>query len=111
MQSMTLGSAAADIGSQIADNAFQGLQAGATASNVLSTLMPAGADEVSAQAVTAFTNEAAQMIALNQAAQQELMRLGSAIGDIARMYSDADAGAAQRVLGIGLQWGSRMSAV
>ncbi|MHA7649979.1 PE family protein [Mycobacterium sp. ML4] len=111
MQSMTIGSAVADIGSQISDNAFGGMQAGANAANVLTSLLPAGAEEVSAQAVAAFTNEAAQMLALNQAAQQELMRVGSAIGDIARMYSDVDVAAADSVVGIGLQLSARMSGV
>lgn len=111
MQSMTFSSATTDIGSQISDNAFGGLQAGATAADVLTSLLPAGADEVSAQAVTAFTSDAAQVIALHQAAQQELMRVGAAIGDIARMYSDVDAEAAQSVMGIGLQLGTSMSGV
>lgn len=111
MQSMTFDSATADIGSQISDNAYQGLQAGASASNVLSSLFPAGADEVSAQAVMAFAHEAAQMLALNQAAQEELMRAGTTIGDIARMYSDVDASVANSVMDIGLRWGSRMAGV
>lgn len=111
MQPMTFGSATTDIGSQIADNAHQGLQAGATASNVLTSLLPAGGEEVSAQAVLAFTNEAAQFIALNQAAQQELMRAGSAIGDIARMYSEVDSTAAEAVLRVGVWCGATMSGV
>lgn len=97
MQSMTIGSATADIGSQISDNASAGLQAGATASDVLTALAPAGGEEVSAQAVIAFTSDAAQLIALNEAAQEELMRVGSVIGDIARLYSEVDAAAGQSV--------------
>jgi uncharacterized protein YukE len=111
MQSMTFDSATADIGSQIADNAYRGLQVGVTASNVLTSLIPAGADEVSAQAVMAFANEAAQMVAFNQAAQEELMRAGAAINDIARMYADVDATVAGSVMDIGLRWGSRMAGV
>jgi uncharacterized protein YukE len=101
MQSMTLDSAAADIGSQITDNAAQGLQAGATASNALTALLPAGAEEVSAQAAMAFSAEAAQMVALNKAAQEELARAGSAIAEIARMYSEADASAAGSLTRVG----------
>ena len=111
MQSMTFDSATADIGSQISDNAFQGLQAAANASNVLTSLVPAGAEEVSAQAVLAFASDAVQMVALNQAAQEELMRAGSMIAEIARMYSDVDATAASSVMGLGLQGGSRMAGV
>jgi hypothetical protein len=39
----------------------------------------------------AFSAEAAQLPALNQAAQEELARAGAALIQIARMYSDTDA--------------------
>ncbi|KZS64719.1 PE family protein [Mycobacterium ostraviense] len=110
MQSMSIDPAAADIGAQVADNASQGLQAGATASTPLTSLLPAGADEVSAQAVAAFTAEAASLLALNQAAQEELRRAGEAFADIARMYTDADAAAATSLTGVGLLPGFRMAA-
>lgn len=111
MQAMTFDSAAADIGSRISDNGYQGLQSAATASNALSSLLPAGGDEISAQAVLAFASDAAEMFALHQAAQQELMRAGATISDIARMYADVDATVAGNVMDIGLRWGSRMVAV
>jgi hypothetical protein len=104
-------SAAGDIGSQIADAAFQGLQGVATAATMLTSLMPAGAEEVSAQAVAAFATEAAQLLALNQAAQEELMRAGQAVAEIARMYSEADATAAGSLVGVGLLWGDRLAGV
>lgn len=100
MQPMTLDSAAADIGSQISDNAFQGLQAGATAQTSLTSLLPAGGEEVSAQAAMAFAAEGAKMIALNQAAQEELARAGAAFIDIARMYADVDANVAASLLSV-----------
>ncbi|OBK17093.1 PE domain-containing protein [Mycobacterium asiaticum] len=109
MQVLTFDSAAADIGAQISDNAWRGLQAGRTAANGLSALAPAGAEEVSAQAVMAFTSDAAQMMAVNRAAQEELMRAGDAIIEIARMYSAVDAEAAASVIDAGMQWGSRMA--
>nr|WP_275580676.1 PE family protein [Mycobacterium riyadhense] len=75
-----------------------GLSAGSTAAmSVLSGLVPAGAEEVSAQAVLAFAQEAASMLASNTAAQEELMRTGTALTDIARMYGDADDNAAGAV--------------
>lgn len=111
MQSMTFDSATAGIGSQIADNAYQGLQSAATTANALNSLLPAGDDEISAQAVRAFANDAAQMMAVHQAAQLELMRAGSAISDIARMYADVDATVAGSVMDIGLRWGSQMAGV
>ncbi|MXO35840.1 PE family protein, partial [Mycobacterium kansasii] len=42
----------------------------------------------------AFAQEAASMLASNVAAQEELMRTGSALTNIARMYGDADDSAA-----------------
>ncbi|SOJ57894.1 PE family immunomodulator PE35 [Mycobacterium simulans] len=103
MQPMTIDSAAADIGSQISDNAFQGLQDGATASTSLTSLLPAGADEVSAQAAMAFATEGAQLLALNQAAQEELARAGAAFTEIARTYADADVNAAAGLRGVALR--------
>ncbi len=94
---MTFDPSAADIGPQVVDNAAQGLQAGATAATSLTELMPAGADEVSLQAMLAFADDAAQLLALNQAAQQELMRTGEAFTRIARIYQEADVLAARRV--------------
>lgn len=46
MQSMSFDPAVADIGSQVVNNAFQGLQAGAVAWVSLSSLLPAGAGGV-----------------------------------------------------------------
>ncbi|MCV7195212.1 PE family protein [Mycobacterium angelicum] len=95
MDSMSHDPAAGDIGSQLVDIGSQGLSAGSTAAmSVLSGLIPAGAEEVSAQAVLAFAQEAASMLASNTAAQEELMRTGTALTDIARMYSDSDDNAA-----------------
>jgi PE family len=97
MQSMTFDPSAADIGPQVVDNAAQGLQAGAAAATSFTELVPAGADDVSLRAVTTFAEEAAQLLALNQAAQQELMRVGEAFTRIARMYEETDVLAARRV--------------
>jgi len=95
MDSMSHDPAAGDIGSQLVDIGSQGVSAGSTAAtSVLSGLIPAGAEEVSAQAVMAFAQEAASMLASNTAAQEELMRTGTALSDIARMYSDSDDNAA-----------------
>ncbi|ACC41334.1 type VII secretion system ESX-1 target, MMAR_2894 family [Mycobacterium marinum] len=91
MDPMSHDPAAGDIGSQLVDIGTQGISAGTTAAmTVLTGLIPAGAEEVSAQAVLAFAQEAATMLASNVAAQEELMRTGTALSDIARMYGDAD---------------------
>jgi hypothetical protein len=107
MQSMSVDSAVGDIGSQVANIASQALDAGATAATTLTSLMPAGADEVSAQALLAFTTEAGQLLATNQAAQQELMRAGQTLTEIAGRYSEADASAAGSIGNVGLLWGYR----
>ncbi len=100
MQSMSFDPAAASIGSQVVGSGMQGLQAGVTATTPITALAPAGADEVSAQAVMAFAAEAPGMLALTTAAQEELVRTGTAFIDIARMYSEVDAAAAGSLLGV-----------
>ncbi|VBA39378.1 PE family immunomodulator PE35 [Mycobacterium attenuatum] len=95
MDTMSHDPSAGDIGSQLVDLGSQGVSAGGTAAmTVLTGLIPAGAEEVSAQAVMAFAQEAASMLASNTAAQEELMRTGTALTSIARMYGDADDSAA-----------------
>lgn len=95
MDSMSHDPAAGDIGSQLVDIGSQGISAGSTAGmSVLTGLIPAGGEEVSMQAVMAFAQEAATMLASNTAAQEELMRAGSALTDIARMYGESDDSAA-----------------
>ncbi len=95
MDSMSHDPAAGDIGSQLVDIGSQGVNAGSTAAmSVLSGLIPAGGEEVSMQAVMAFAQEAATMLASNTAAQEELMRAGTALTDIARMYGESDDAAA-----------------
>ena len=99
MQALSFDPAAAGIGSEVVRGAMHGLQAGVTASPSTTALAPAGADDVSAQAVLAFAAEATAFLALHTAAQEELVRTGTAVVDIARMYSEAHAAAAGSVLG------------
>lgn len=96
--------AAGDIGSQLVEIGSRGLAAGNAATMPTMTgLVPAGGEEVSAQAVMAFATEAASMIASNTAAQEELMRAGTALTNIARMYGDTDDNAAGALtIGAGL---------
>ncbi len=95
MDSMSHDPAAGDIGSQLVDIGSQGISTASTAAmSVLTGLIPAGGEEVSMQAVMAFAQEAATMLASNTAAQEELMRAGTALTDIARMYGDSDDSAA-----------------
>lgn len=80
---------AADIGTQVSDNALHGVTAGSTALTSVTGLVPAGADEVSAQAATAFTSEGIQLLASNASAQDQLHRAGKAVQDVARTYSQS----------------------
>lgn len=94
MQVMTFHPAAATVGPQVVENAAQGLDAASTAATSIAALVPAGADDVSLRAAAAFAEEAAQLLALSQAAQYELMRTGVAFTQIARTYAETDAAAA-----------------
>lgn len=93
MEKMSHDPIAADIGTQVSDNALHGVTAGSTALTSVTGLVPAGADEVS-QAATAFTSEGIQLLASNASAQDQLHRAGEAVQDVARTYSQIDDGAA-----------------
>jgi PE family len=90
MESMSHDPVAGDIGSQLVDIAMQGLDSGAAALMKLTGLIPAGSEEVSMQAAMAFAAEGAQMLTSNTAAQQELLQTGTALVNIAKMYSPVD---------------------
>lgn len=97
MQPMSFDPVVADIGSQMADLGIRSLQAAAAAASSVTGLAPAGADEVSAQAVAGFCTQAASILALNQAAQEELMRTGAAFRQVAQSYTEVDEAAAESV--------------
>ncbi|BBZ69785.1 PE family protein [Mycobacterium paraseoulense] len=90
MEPLSHDPAAGVIGVQVVDLATRGLASGAAAAGPVTALAPAGADEVSMQAVAAFAAEGAAMLALNTAAQAEVARTGAALTDIARMYAQVD---------------------
>jgi hypothetical protein len=106
MESMSHDEAAGAIGSQLVDKATRGLDAGGAAMAPLTALIPAGAEEISAQAAAAFAEEGASMLAWNTAAQEELGRTGVALVDIARMYSQVDNAAADSLAVGGSQFSS-----
>lgn len=80
----------AQIGSQMVELALGGVQSAASALTTITGLLPAGADEVSARAASAFAAEGSHMAALSNMAQEELGRAGRALITIAQMYSDVD---------------------
>lgn len=98
MQPMSFHPVMADIGAQVVEIGMRSLETGARTSMAVTGLAPAGADEVSTQAVTAFQSEAASMLDLHQAAQKELMRAGAAFRQIAQTYTAVDGAAAERLL-------------
>jgi thioredoxin-like negative regulator of GroEL len=109
MQSMSFDPAVAGVGTGIAVSGMQTLEAAAATSPSVTALVPAGAEEVSAQAATAFAAEATQMLAFFNAAHTELMRTGNALVEIARIYSETDAAAAGRLRAIRPPAGYRLA--
>ncbi len=107
MEPMSINPAAAAIGSQLVDVASRALGAGAAALPSLTGLAPAGAEEVSLQAVMAFAAEAEALLALNTAAQEELARAGLAVTEIAQMYSQVDGEAAGTLMAGGARFSSQ----
>jgi hypothetical protein len=90
MQPMEHNPGAVGIGAQVVANGVRGLAAGTTASAAVSALVPAGADEVSAQAAAVFAKEGVEALALNTFAQEELSRAGAAYMEIAGIYEAVD---------------------
>lgn len=96
MHAMTFHPVLGDIGAQVVQIGITSLAAGNRALASLIGLNPAGIDEISLRAVQAFQQEAASMLELYRAAQEELMRAGEAFTQIAESYIDADKSAATR---------------
>ncbi|MDA4108669.1 PE family protein [Mycolicibacterium holsaticum] len=90
MQPMTHNPGAVGIGAQVVANGARGLAAGTTATAEVTALVPAGADEVSAQAALAFAAEGVETLAMNTFAQEEMARAGAAYMEIAGVYSAVD---------------------
>ncbi|KUI05377.1 PbsX family transcriptional regulator [Mycolicibacterium acapulense] len=81
---------AVGVGTQVVANGTRGLAAGTTAGAAVTALVPAGADEVSAQAAVAFAAEGVETLAMNTFAQQELARMGAAVIESAGIYTAVD---------------------
>ncbi len=75
---------------QVVANGARGLAAGTAATAAVTALVPAGADEVSAQAAAAFAAEGVEALAMNAFAQEELTRAGAAYMEIAGIYTAVD---------------------
>ncbi|WP_326548771.1 PE domain-containing protein [Mycolicibacterium sp. ND9-15] len=90
MQPMTHNPGAAGIGAQVVANGARGLAAGTTATAAVTALVPAGADEVSAQAAVAFAAEGVETLAMNTFAQEEMTRAGAAYMEAAGIYTTVD---------------------
>ena len=90
MQPMEHNPGAVGIGAQVVANGARGLAAGTTASAEGPALVPAGADEVSAQAALAFAAEGVETLGMNTFAQEELSRAGAAYMEAAGIYTAVD---------------------
>lgn len=97
MQPMSIHPVVADLGGKVVDIGIECLQAAENASKSVTGLTLAGADEVSALAVLAFESEAAALLDLNRSAQEELIRAGVALTQIAHTYAEVDEAAAGRL--------------
>ncbi|MBX9978884.1 MAG: PE family protein [Mycobacterium sp.] len=98
MQPMTFDPVVGDIGAQVVQIGISSLQAGDHAQQSITGLAPAGSDEVSMLAATAFEQHAGSLLEVHRAAQEELMRTGAALTQIAQTYTDADRAAAESVI-------------
>jgi len=98
MEPMTFDPVVGDIGAQVVQLGISSLEAGEHAQLSITGLAPAGADEVSMQAVTAFHEDAAALLQVHRAAQEELVRTGTAFTQISQTYTDADRSAADAVI-------------
>jgi hypothetical protein len=94
MQPLEHNPGAMGVGAQVVANGSRGLAAGTVASAEVTALVPAGADEVSAQAALAFAAEGVEVMAMNTFAQEELARAGAAYMEAAGIYTAVDGASA-----------------
>lgn len=94
MEKMSHDPIAADIGTQVSDNALHGVTAGSTALTSVTGLVPAGADALEASNWMPSDVNAVAAWAETSSAQDQLHRAGEAVQDVARTYSQIDDGAA-----------------
>jgi hypothetical protein len=90
MQPLQHNPGAEGLGAQVVANGARGLASGTTASAAVTALVPAGSEEVSAMAATAFSAEGVQTLAQNTFAQEELSRAGAAYMEAAGIYTAVD---------------------
>lgn len=90
MQPMEHNPGAMGVGAQVVANGTRGLATGTVATAEVTALVPAGADEVSAQAALAFAAEGVETMAMNTFAQEELARAGAAYMEAAGIYTAVD---------------------
>ena len=90
MQPLSHNAGAIGVGGQVTTNGARGLATGTAATTEVSALAPAGADEVSVMAMAAFMAEGAQTLGINALAQEEIVRAGAAVVEIAGVYQAVD---------------------
>ena len=90
MQPLSHSAGAIGVGGQVTANGTRGLSTGTAAIAEASALAPAGADEVSIMASAAFMAEGVQTLGINALAQEEIIRAGAAVIEIAGVYQAVD---------------------
>jgi hypothetical protein len=91
MQPLNHDPAAIGIGGQVTANGARGLATGTATTAEVTALAPAGVDEVSVHAMTAFMAEGVQTLAINALAQEEVTRAGATVIELAGVYDAVDA--------------------
>lgn len=90
MQPLQHEEGAIGVGTQVVANGARGVATGTATMTEASTLVPAGADEVSMQAAMAFAVEGVEVMGINAFAQEELARAGAAYVEAVAMYEATD---------------------
>lgn len=90
MQPLSHNAGAIGVGGQVVANGARGLATGTAATAEVSALAPAGADEVSVLASTAFMAEGIQTLGINALAQEEIARAGATVIEVAGVYQAVD---------------------
>jgi len=98
MQPLQHNPGAVGVGTEVVSNGARGLATGTATTTEVSALVPAGVDEVSAQAAIAFATEGIEALGINALAQEELARAGAAYIEASAVYEAADGANAATLL-------------
>jgi hypothetical protein len=90
MQPLEHSPEAVGVGTEVVANSAHGLAIAVATGTAVSTLLPAGCEEVSLQAAFAFATDGVQTLAVNVLAQEEMGRAGAAYVEASGIYTTVD---------------------